>query len=77
MKEALVRTSDKDLNILMAQADEQGWSVIRTGGHHIKWIAPSGAIVFSGSTNSDKRAILNIKRELRFKGFIIKKKGNK
>ena len=77
MKGTLVRTNDKDLNSLMAQAGEQGWSVIHTGGNHIKWIAPSGAIVFSGSTNSDKRAILNIQRELRFKGFIIKKKGNK
>jgi hypothetical protein len=77
MKGTFVKTSDKDLNGLIAQAAQQGWVVIKTGGDHVKWVSPTGAIVFSGSTNSDKRALQNIKRELRHKGFIVKKKGTR
>jgi hypothetical protein len=60
----------KDLMELIKQARSQGWDVHHTKGDHYKWVSPSGAFFFSGSTLSDHRALKNIKRDLRVNGFI-------
>jgi predicted RNA binding protein YcfA (HicA-like mRNA interferase family) len=60
----------KDVEQLIHVAQDQGWHVTKTKGSHWKWTSPQGAIVFSGQTPSDLRALKNIKRELRLRGFI-------
>lgn len=60
----------KDLKVLARRAEEQGWDLRQTGGGHLKWIAPSGAFVFTASTPSDHRAYKNILSSLRRRGFV-------
>jgi biotin operon repressor len=66
---------NKDLDKLIHQAKDQGWQIqIKRSGHY-KWVSPSGRFVVSSSTPSDRRAVMNIVRDLRRYGFqVIKKK---
>lgn len=68
--------TSKDLLEIVKTAEQQGWRVERTKLRHFKWISPTGAVVFTGSTMPDSRAVLNVKRDLRAKGmvFVDKKK---
>jgi biotin operon repressor len=69
---------NKDLDKLIHQAKDQGWQIqIKRSGHY-KWVSPSGRFVVSSSTPSDRRAVMNIVRDLKRYGFevIKKKKGN-
>jgi hypothetical protein len=59
----------KDLRRLAAEAQRQGWSVEKTGGGHLKWVAPSGARVYTASTPSDPRAFANVRAMLRRAGL--------
>ena len=56
---------------LMRVALAQGWSVKATRGNHIRWQAPTGAIVFSASTPSDVRAYRNMASDLRKRGLVL------
>jgi hypothetical protein len=47
----------------------QGWKVISTNGGHKKWLAPTGGIVISGSTESDPRGLKNHLARMRKLGF--------
>jgi hypothetical protein len=62
--------TNKEINTLIKQAEEQGWTVNLTGGGHYKWVSTLGAVVFTSQTPSDKRALANIKRDLRTRGFV-------
>lgn len=53
------------------QAVLRGWRVEPTKNLHLKWIAPSGAIIFSSSTPSDRRAALNLRSQLRREGLDV------
>jgi hypothetical protein len=68
---------NKDLDKLIHQAKDQGWEIqIKRSGHY-KWVSPSGRFVVSSSTPSDRRAVMNITRDLRRYGFqVTKKKDN-
>lgn len=71
---------NKDMQLLMKEAKDQGWFVELTRGGHYKWQSPSGNLVFSSQTPSDYRAVQNLKRDLRMYGFIelkVKKKGRR
>lgn len=71
-----MRSPNKDLTQLIDEATKQGWVITRRNNGHLKWVSPTGYIVFSGYTPSDVRSIKNTIRELRVGGFItIKKKG--
>jgi hypothetical protein len=61
-----------DLRQLMRSAVRQGWKVQRTGGGHLAWCSPAGAVVFSASTPSDWRALQNHKAHLRKHGWVEK-----
>jgi len=58
-----------DVAELVRKAEQQGWAVQQTRNNHLKWIAPVGKIVVSGSTMSDRRAIKNHLANLRRFGF--------
>lgn len=70
-------SSNKDFQKLIKEAESQGWEVNRTGGGHLRWVAPDGRVVFSAFSPSDKRALQNTRKELRIKGFVViqQKKG--
>ena len=53
------------------QAVLRGWRVEPTKNLHLKWVAPSGAIIFSSSTPSDRRAALNLRSQLRREGLDV------
>lgn len=59
----------KDVRQLIRAAEAQGWAVSRTRGGHLRWRAPSGALVFTASTPSDWRALANILSYLRRNGL--------
>lgn len=50
-------------------AVEQGWTIEMTRGGHVRWTAPSGRVIFSPSSPSDRRAIRNTIAMLRREGF--------
>ncbi|MGV8845799.1 MAG: hypothetical protein ACOH1Y_11495 [Propionicimonas sp.] len=60
-----------EMAVMMKAAARQGWVVTPTRGNHIKWLAPSGAIVFSASTPSDVRAYRNMASDLRKRGLVL------
>lgn len=55
---------NRDMQDLCVEASHAGWTVARTGGDHIRFLAPSGAIVFGASTPSDRYATTNCRAEL-------------
>lgn len=62
----------KELRPLVAAAVEQGWDVSISGGGHLRFKSPSGAIVFAPSTpRGGKRSIENTVAELRRKGLNL------
>ena len=69
--------SSKDLKTLQKEAVSQGWVVNLSNGNHIKWIAPNGKVVFTSNTPSDKRALENMKRDLKSAGLVLIKKNRR
>lgn len=63
---------NKELKQLIAKLEAQGWT-IKTGGGHIKALAPNKAdgMVTFGSTPSDYRAMKNTVAELRRHGAVL------
>jgi predicted RNA binding protein YcfA (HicA-like mRNA interferase family) len=59
----------KDMQQLAKKAERQGWTIVITGGSHMKWTSPAGEKVFSSYSPSDHRAIHNTIKELRKRGF--------
>lgn len=47
-----------------------GWT-ISVGGVHLKWKSPTGAMVVTSSTPSDRRTKLNVRAQLRQRGLAI------
>jgi predicted RNA binding protein YcfA (HicA-like mRNA interferase family) len=68
---------NKQVQQLIKQAEQQGWSVTKTNNSHYCWKAPNGKMFYSAGTPSDNRAIKNIESDLRNSGFIILKKKGK
>ena len=62
--------SNKDIQQLITKATKQGWRVERTKGSHLKWRPPRGQFVISAYSPSDPRAIKNIVKELKRRGFV-------
>lgn len=54
----------KDLAKLFRTARERGWRCERTRAGHVRMRHPCGALVFSGTTPSDARALRNLAADL-------------
>jgi hypothetical protein len=67
----------KELKSLLELATQQGWRVEQRNTNHYKLVAPNGKVVFTSSTPSDRRAIENIKRDLRSGGLVIIRKNER
>lgn len=61
----------KEFRALRIVAEAQGWTVTLTRNNHLAWRSPTGALVISSFTPSDKRAILNLRAFLRRNGLIL------
>lgn len=61
---------NKRLKALLAGLDAQGAEIIPTGKNGFKVLCPEGGIVLIHSTNSDHRAELNLKSELKKRGML-------
>ena len=62
----------KDLRPLINTAQRQRWTVDITGSGHLRWKPPNGGnIYFSALTPSDRRAIRQIRSELRRRGLKV------
>lgn len=71
MNTAELRRLKRDIRPLAITAFEQGWTVVKTNGGHLKWTSPTGMAIFSASTPSDARAVRNIRSLLRRNGLIV------
>lgn len=60
-----MKIGNRDLRDALAAAEERGWQIVATSKSHIKLTHPSGAVVFAGSSPSDRRAIRNMEARLR------------
>lgn len=61
---------------LVLAAIEQGWGVTISGGGHLRFKSPDGALVFAPSTPSGgRRAVENTAAELRRKGLKLPRRG--
>lgn len=73
----MTKSSNKDFNKLIKDAEAQGWAVDVTHGGHLKWTSPTGKIVFSAFSPSDHRSLKNTVSQLKVGGFIIIKQKRK
>jgi hypothetical protein len=48
-----------------------GWSVVHTRSGHLQIRGPGGALVHTGSTPSDRRALRNLRSDLRRRGAPV------
>jgi hypothetical protein len=65
-----MRTKNKELNKLIKRAQGQGWQTVQVRSGHIKWTSPTGRILFTSFSPSDRHAVKNIQRDLCVNGFI-------
>jgi hypothetical protein len=65
----LKQIRNRDLRRLARDALAEGWSIEMIGGCHFKWTHPEGGFLFTGGSVSDRRAIRNIKSQMRAEGF--------
>lgn len=67
-----VLVSDKAVRELIKMAEAQGFKVLGGGGgRHVQIGCPNGHIITISSTPSDKRAIQNIRGDLRRNGLRV------
>jgi hypothetical protein len=59
----------KDYRSLFRLAEAQGWEHTRTGKDHHKFVSPSGEIVVTSGTPSDRRALDNFRAQLKRHGL--------
>lgn len=63
---------NRELRQLVRRAQRQGWAVTYTGGGHLRWQAPDGALVFTPSTpNGGCRSLENTRADLRRVGLEV------
>ena len=63
------RISNKDLKLLLRQAQQQGFMIFSTSNNHICLIAPSGERIIMGQSPSDHRALRNCEARMKRHGF--------
>lgn len=66
---------NKDIKELIQLAQEQGWTIVTSGGGHLAWTPPHDPTrkISTSSSPSDYQAINNIKRDLKAAGLIVDK----
>jgi len=54
-----------ELQHLIDEAEQEGWTVSKTNGNHLRFTRPGRRTVFGSATPGDHRAIANIRGKLR------------
>lgn len=67
----MTTVTDKDLRLVAAAAERSGWTVERTQKGHLRFLSPTGEVVITGTTNSDWRAMKNLRRDLERVGLDL------
>ena len=57
---------------LARAARRAGWTVTRTPGGHLAWKPPSGRVIYSPATPSDRYGIRNHVAQLRRAGLAVR-----
>ena len=60
-----------ETRILLDIATRQGWTIDVAHGGHVKLRSPSGDLVVTSASGSDRRAHLNLRALLRQKGLDV------
>jgi len=60
-----------ELHRYIRLARRQGWTVTRTGHNHLRFRSPTGELVHTGMTPSDRRSVYNTAAELRRAGLDL------
>lgn len=63
LRRKLARTPE--LYELLAKAETDGWSIEETKRSHIQLKGPNGALIHTGGTPSDHRAVRNLRAQIR------------
>jgi hypothetical protein len=50
-----------------------GWTISRHGSGHLRWLSPSGAVITTAGSPSDRRSIRNDRARLRRAGLTERK----
>jgi hypothetical protein len=54
---------------LARKARRKGWTITTTGGGHLAWTSPSGAVIYTPSSPSESRGYLNTRAQFRRAGL--------
>lgn len=66
-----LRGMQKDLADIVRSCESQGWAVEYTKGNHVRLLPPNGGgAVVTAATPSDRRGALNLKQQLRSRGWV-------
>jgi predicted RNA binding protein YcfA (HicA-like mRNA interferase family) len=57
-----------DLKKILKALADQGWKITQRRSSHYRLQSPNGDVYFAGSTPSDRRAVLNLRADLRRMG---------
>lgn len=60
-----IKTSNKDLNKMIEEAQLRGWILEKTNRNHIKWVLPGKGVTFCSYSPSDWREPLNLRARIR------------
>jgi hypothetical protein len=60
----------RDMRALARQASGQGWVIAWCAGGHLVWRSPTGALVVSSGSPSDRRAVHKLRADLRRAGLV-------
>ena len=61
----MIRGASKDMRKLIKELKPEGWTAELTRGDHIALVHPRYGKVFCSQTPSDRRALQNIRQEIR------------
>ena len=61
------------MRTICKQAKRQGWKVGLTRSGHVRFVPPDRSVpaLVTGSTPGDRRAVLNLRADLRRRGLVI------
>lgn len=61
----------RELRDLGKKALAAGWEITRTRNLHIRWKSPTGALVYTSGTPSDRRTVRNVAALLKKAGLCL------
>jgi hypothetical protein len=63
----------RDFRVLAKRARAAGWTITALGSGHLRWRSPSGQVVTSSESPSDRRAYHTLRCALRRAGLLLQR----